>query len=128
MSKTEDNPKGCITILEDPNSAYKKIMSAVTDSQMQVKYDVENKPGISNLLTIYTLLTSTTIKDAEEKFKDANYGTFKKEDFLSDLQKKYQEIINSNLIDEVLDEGLKKSEKIAAIKLQEVYQKIGLER
>ena len=131
MSKSEENPKGCITLLEKPESAYKKIMSAITDSDNKIKYDVENKPGISNLITIYSCLTNKCIKDVEKEFQDSNYGNFKKcvaeevSNFLTRLQNKYNDIINSNLIDEVLERGLKKAQEISNIKMKEVYQKVG---
>ncbi len=134
MSKTEENPKGCITLLENPAAAAKKIMGAVTDSDNKIKYDPENKPGISNLITIYSALTNVPIKDVENKFKDSNYGTFKKavaevvSQFLTDLQAKYQEIINSGKVDEVLDKGIKKAREIAQAKVKEVYEKVGLSR
>ena len=134
MSKSSDNPKGYITLLEDVESARRKIMSAVTDSDNQIKYDPEAKPGISNLMTIYSCLTNKTIKEIEEEFKDSNYGTFKKMvanevvKMLENLQNKYQEIINSNLVDEVLDKGIQKAQSIAQAKLEEVYQKVGLSR
>lgn len=134
MSKTEDNPKGCISLLEDPDKAVKKIMGAVTDSDNQIKYDLQNKPGISNLMTIYSALSNKTLAEVETEFKDSNYGTFKKavaeevKQFLIDLQSKYQKIIDSNMVDTVLDEGIKKARTIAQAKLNEVYEKVGLSR
>ena len=134
MSKSDENPKGCIVLLEDPALAKKKIMSAVTDSDNSIKYDPENKPGISNLITIYSSLTNKEIAEVEKQFQDANYGTFKKaiaeevEKFLTDLQTKYHNIMESGLIDEVLDKGAKKTRAIAQAKLEEVYQKVGLSR
>ena len=71
--------KGIIFLLDDLEVTRKKIMSAVTDSDNKVIYDEENKPGISNLLMIYSSMTNMSIKEAEEKFKDYNYGNFKKE-------------------------------------------------
>ena len=132
MSKSDDNEKGYILLLDDIEKARKKIMSSVTDSDNKVKYDVENKPGISNLITIYSSLTDTTIEEVENKFKDSNYGSFKKEvadvvcNFLEDIQKKYNEIINSNLVDQVLDEGNKKTTLLAQAKYEAVKNKIGL--
>ena len=134
MSKSEENPKGCITLLENPESAYKKIMGAVTDSDNKIRYDVENKPGISNLMTIYSCLTNKSIKKIEEEFKDSNYGNFKKcvaeevSNFLTELQKRYNDIIDSNMIDKVLARGLKKAQEISNQKIDEVYQKVGLIR
>ncbi len=134
MSKTEENPKGCIALLENPASAAKKIMGAVTDSDNKVIFDQENKPGISNLMTIYSVLAKKTIKEVEMEFKDSNYGTFKKavadcvSKFLTDLQQKYNDIINSGTVDKVLDDGIKKAREIAQAKVAEVYQKVGLSR
>lgn len=134
MSKTDDNEKGYILLLDDIEKARKKIMSSVTDSENKIKYDEENKPGISNLITIYSSLTNMTIKEVEEKFENKNYGEFKKEvadvvcNLLEKIQAKYNEIINSNLIDEVLDEGRKKTTLIASSKYEAVKNKIGLTR
>lgn len=132
MSKSDDsNDKGCIYLLDNPKTAAKKIMSAVTDSEMIIKYDVINKPGISNLLTIMESLTSIPITTLEEKYKDSTYGDFKKdlalvvENFLSALQEKYNKIINDNIIDDVLTKGKEKASLLARRKLAKVYQKIG---
>lgn len=134
MSKTADNDKGCIMLLEDPLNARKKIMSAKTDSEMIVKYDQENKPGISNLMTIYSSLTNKTFADIEEEFKNQNYGTFKTKvadevfKLLTDIQTKYHDILNSNLLNETLDASLIKTEAIAKKKTDEVLKKIGIGR
>jgi len=134
MSKTEENPKGYILLLDEPEIARKKIMSAVTDSEAIVKFDEENKPGISNLMTIYSSLTNKTYEEIENEFKNCNYGTFKSKvadtvvELLTNIQNKYNEIINSNLVNEVLNKGIQKVLPIAKQKLEEVNKKIGLER
>ena len=134
MSKTEENDKGVIILLEDPNIARKKIMSAVTDSDMKVCYDVENKPGISNLLTIYASLKDISIKDAESEFKNSNYGEFKKQvadtvvDFLTDLQDKYRKIISDGSIDKLLDDSNEKVRNIAKEKVKDIFNKVGVGR
>lgn len=134
MSKSSDNPKGIIYLLDDIEVARKKIMGATTDSEMSVKYDPENKPGISNLINIYVSLTNKTIKEVETEFEGCNYGTFKAKvadvvcDFLKDIQSKFNEIINSNLINEVLDEGREKTIKIARDKYMEAKKKMGFYR
>ena len=134
MSKTEENDKGVIILLEDPNIARKKIMSAVTDSDMKVCYDVENKPGISNLLTIYASLKDISIKDAESEFKDSSYGEFKKQvadtvvDFLTDLQGKYKKIISDGSIDKLLDDSNEKVRSIAKEKVKDIFNKVGVGR
>ncbi len=134
MSKSDDSYKGVILLLDDEETIRKKIMSAVTDSENKVYYDVENKPGISNLLTIYSSLKNITINETEEHFKDYNYGNLKKEvadtvvDTLLNIQEKYNTIISSSLLDEVLDKGREKTTKIAKEKVEEVYKKIGFGR
>ena len=77
MSKSSENQNGVIRLLDDVEVIRKKIMRATTDSDMLVKYDEDNKPGISNLINIYSALTSKTISEVEEEFKDSNYGNFK---------------------------------------------------
>lgn len=134
MSKSDSETKGIIFLLDSEEVIRKKIMSAVTDSDNKVCYDVGNKPGISNLLTIYSSFTGLTILETEEKFKDSNYGSLKKEvanvvvDKLLDIQKKYQEFMDSGIVDEVLDKGRIEVEKIAKAKYKEVMHKLGLGR
>lgn len=134
MSKSSNNEKAIIRLLDNPEVVRKKIMSAVTDSDNKIYFDEENKPGISNLLTIYSVLSDINIEDAVNKFKDYNYGNFKKEvanivvDKLTELQNKYNEIINSDLIDEILDKGYEKTNKIAKKKYYDVKEKVGLGR
>jgi len=134
MSKSSENKKGVILLLDDLDVVRKKIMSATTDSEMCVKYDEENKPGISNLINIYSSLTNKSISEIESEFEGCNYGTFKTKvadtvvSFLSDLQEKYNNIINSDIIDKVLDEGKIKTTEIAMKKYNEVKEKIGLHR
>ena len=134
MSKSTENKKGVIFLLDDLEVARKKIMSATTDSEMSIKFDMENKPGISNLINIYVSLTNKTIEEVENEFKGKNYGEFKKAvadvvvSFLSDIQKKYIEYMNSNIIDEILDKGKEKVLKEAELKYNLVKEKIGLVR
>ena len=134
MSKSDTDTKGTIFLLDDASVIRKKIMSAVTDSDNKIYYDVDKKPGISNLLTIYSSLAKLPIKEVEEQFKNSNYGEFKSAvatlviDKLSNIQSKYQEYLNSNLIDEVLDNGSKVVNEIAKQKYQIVTQKVGLGR
>ena len=130
MSKSDE--KGDIFLKDDPKVIRKKIMSAVTDSESVVRYDVENKPGISNLLTIYASLKNITIPEAEKEFEGANYGTFKKAvadaviEEIEPFQKRYQEIIASNYVDEVLNRGAEKAKSIANATLKRVHDVVGL--
>ena len=134
MSKSDENQKGIIFLLDSEEVIRKKIASAVTDSVGVVKYDPDNQPGIANLLTIYSALTNTDIKEVEAKFKDSNYGTLKKEvadvvvKELTNIQNKYNEIMNSSLVDEVLENGKKITNDIASKKYEEVRNKIGIKR
>ena len=130
MSKSD--PKGDILLKDDLKAVRKKIMSAVTDLECEVRYDKENKPGISNLLTIYSCLKDITIEEAEKEFIGCNYGTFKRAvadvvcATLEELQAKYNQIIESGIIDEVLQKGAEKASKIANETVKRVKKLIGL--
>ena len=134
MSKSAENKKGVIFLLDDVDIARKKIMSSTTDSECVVKYDPENKPGITNLINIYSSLTDMSIEDVESKFNGKNYGEFKKcvadvvVDFLTIIQAKYNEYINSDVIDKILDSGIEKVNKEAKMKYELVKEKVGLIR
>lgn len=131
MSKSESE-KGTIFLLEDLNITRKKIMSAVTDCDGEIRYDVENKPGISNLLTIISALTKKPIEALVEEYKGLGYGEFKKIvadivcNELETLQNKVKEIQESNIIDQILEEGAQKASYLARKKLSKVYRKVGL--
>lgn len=112
MSKSDhEGDKGVIYLKEDLKKTRKKIMSAVTDSVNAVNFDPENQPGVSNLLTIYAALENISVKEAAEHFKDHQYGGFKKEvadvvcGRIETIQARYNEIINSEIMNEVLAEG-----------------------
>lgn len=130
MSKSD--PKGDIFLKDDLKVIHKKIMSAVTDSEMVVKYDKENKPGISNLLTIYASLKDISIEEAEKEFEGAQYGTFKKAvadvvcEEIGAFQQRYQEIIESGELDAILEKGAKDAQKVANTTLKRVQKAIGL--
>lgn len=132
MSKSDGDTKGSILLLDSEEVIRKKIMSAVTDSDNKVCYDPENKPGISNLLTIYSALSNLDIKEVEEKFKNVNYGTLKREvadlvvATLLDIQKKYKQFMEENTIEKILETGRIRTEKIAKEKYTSVLDKVGL--
>lgn len=134
MSKSSDNPKGVIRLLDDLDVIRKKIMSATTDSEMVIKYDMEKKPGISNLINIYSALTGLDIKEVENKFLGYNYGDFKKEvsevvvKEVAKIQERYEEILESSYLDEVLDQGALKTREIAKNKYFLMKERIGLGR
>lgn len=134
MSKSSANEKGNIFLLDDEKAIRKKIMSAVTDSDASIYYNPETKPGISNLLTIYACMKDISIDDAVSHFKDYNYGNLKKEvadaviEKIIPIQEKYNELINSEYLDKILDEGRDKTIAIAKKKYEEVLAKVGLGR
>lgn len=131
MSKSETDAKGTIDLLDDPAVARKKIMSAVTDSVGIIQYDPESQPGLANLLTIQSVLANEPIEDIVKRYEGKGYGELKKEigqtvfDFLTDLQAKYKKIIESNVIDQILEEGAKKASYVANKKIRKVYKRIG---
>lgn len=133
MSKSDQSEKGCIFLLDSPKAARKKIMSAQTDSVDKVQYDPINQAGISNLITIYAALKDITIKETESLFKDFRYGDFKKAvanevvTLLEIIQNDYNKIINSNIIEETLNQGKIKAQKIASKKLDEVLNTLGIQ-
>lgn len=134
MSKSEENPNGVILMLDEEKAIRKKIMGATTDSEMSVHFDEEKKPGISNLMNIYAALKEKTIDEIETEFQGKNYGTFKKKvadavvETLLPIQERYHELLHSNELDHILDQGIAKSRKIAKNKYQDMAKKMGLER
>lgn len=130
MSKSD--PKGDIFLDDDEKTIRKKVMSAVTDSGADILYDPENKPGISNLISIYAALKDVSLDAAVAKFSGFRYGDFKKAiadtivEELIPLQERYHEAINSGLVDRVLLEGANKASLIANATLNRVQKAVGL--
>lgn len=132
MSKTDD-PRGCIEIFDEPEVIKKKIMSAVTDLGKVIQYDPERKPGISNLLTIYSLFSEKSIKEIEKKFKNAGYAKFKSNlaelliNSLEQFRRKRKELLTREVyVREILEQGKNRAQIIAQSTMQEVKKKIGL--
>lgn len=134
MSKSEENPQGVISMFDKPEDVKKKIMKATTDSESIVKFDEENKPGISNLLNIAMSLTDKSIKELEKEFEGKGYGEFKKyvaeitANFVSSVQEKFNEIKSSPILDEILNNGMNKTNKLAKEKYELMKQKMGVVR
>ena len=133
MSKSSPiNDKGTIFILDDIKNTKKKIMSAVTDSENKIYFDEENKPGISNLISIYASITNMSIKEIENKYKESNYGIFKKdladelEKFILPIQEKYKKYRYSEELINILHNGAIEAQKYASKKLLEVRKKMGI--
>jgi len=132
MSKTDD-PRGCIELFDEPEVIRKKIMAAVTDPGKVIKYDLQKKPGISNLLTIFSLFSGKSIKEIEKKFKNSGYEKFKKSlaelliNSLEPFRRKRKELLQREVyVREILEQGRKRAQIIAQSTLQEVKKKMGL--
>ena len=134
MSKTEENPQGVIGLFDNLDDIRSKIMKATTDSLNNVHYDPANQPGISNLLTIASILDEKTISELESTFKDKGYGEFKKyvadvvTNKIGEFQNRYDSIINSKELDEILDKGIKRSKELAKEKYELMKERMGVVR
>lgn len=134
MSKSDDNRNNVITLLEDPKSAAKKIKRAVTDSEEPpcVRYDLENKPGVSNLLDILAGITNKTIEQLETEFAGQMYGHLKGAvanavaEMLTSLQERYHHFRNDEaLLNKIMADGADKAAQQAQKTLDKVYDVIG---
>lgn len=129
MSKSDKNDKASIYLLDDPEVAYKKIMKAVTDSENKI-YISNEKPGILNLLTIYSALNDLTLEESEKKFKNKNYGELKisvaesVKSLLINIQSKYKDMLLK--INELSKIGAEKATKIAKENLEKLMKGMGL--
>ncbi|WP_130858742.1 tryptophan--tRNA ligase [Gracilibacillus phocaeensis] len=134
MSKSDQNQKAMILMLDTEKQIEKKIKSAVTDSEGVVKYDKDNKPGISNLLTIYSCCTGESIEQLEEKYRDSGYGEFKQAtanvviETLRPIQQRYEELIQTEELDTLLDQGAQKANADAQKMLIKAKKAMGLGR
>ena len=134
MSKSDDNQKGFISMLDDPASIRKKIKSAVTDSSGVIEFDVENKPGISNLLTIYSAFSGETIESITPRYEGVGYGTFKEDlaeaviAVMEPIQERYHALLKSDELDEILDAGAKHANAVANKTLKKMQNAVGLGR
>lgn len=132
MSKSEENPAGVISLFDDVKVIEKKIMGATTDSENLVYYDEENKPGISNLLNIASIMSGRNKENIMNEYKEGGYGNFKRYcakvtiEKINQIQEKYNKLINSNELEIILEQGKEKSRKIAQEKCELMKQRIGL--
>ncbi len=132
MSKT-DNPQGCIELFEEEEVIRKKIVAAVTDTGKAIRYDPEKKPGVSNLLTIYSLFSEKPIKELEKEWKGKGYAEFKAKLAglltlsLEPFRRKRKELLKREVyVREILEQGRKRAQSIAQSTLQEAKKKMGL--
>ncbi|MDP4169335.1 MAG: tryptophan--tRNA ligase [Bacillota bacterium] len=134
MSKSDPNKKAFISLLDDPKTIEKKIKSAVTDSSGIIKYDKENKPGITNLLSIYSILGGKSIAEIEALYDGKGYGDFKAGltevviNALKPIQDRYHELLDSTELDEILDKGAEKANAEANKMLKKMENAMGLGR
>ncbi|AZS73738.1 tryptophan--tRNA ligase [Streptomyces lydicus] len=132
MSKSAASPKGLINLLDEPKVSAKKVKSAVTDTDTVIRYDAENKPGVSNLLTIYSTLTGTSIPELEQKYEGKMYGALKTDlaevmvDFVTPFRDRTQEYLDDpETLDAILAKGAEKARAVAAETLATTYDRLG---
>ncbi|HWM37467.1 MAG TPA: tryptophan--tRNA ligase [Streptomyces sp.] len=133
MSKSASSPKGIINLLDDPKTSAKKIKSAVTDTGSEIRFDQEDKPGISNLLTIHATLTGTGIAELEQKYAGKGYGALKSDlaeivsDWAAPFSARTREYLDDpETLDSLLAKGAEKARAVAAETLAQAYDKVGL--
>ena len=132
MSKSAENIHSRISLLDEPSKIKKSIMKATTDSDGVVRFDVENKPGISNLLNIYSVLSGMSVSDLEAKYEGKGYGDFKKDlvevvvEALAPIKAGYEEIRHSDELIEILKDGAARADAIAKQTMKRVKANFGL--
>ena len=132
MSKSSSSPGGIIFLLDDPKVSAKKIRSAVTDSGTEVRFDEEAKPGVANLLRIFSALTGDSIEDLEKRYTGQGYGAFKGDladavlEFVTPFRERTLELLDDpDHLDDVLDNGAEKARAVASRTLADVYERVG---
>lgn len=134
MSKSNPNPKSYISMLDDETTITKKIKSAVTDTEGTIRFDEENKPAVSNLLSIYSLCSGKSIAELEEQYEGKGYGEFKMDlaevvvNTLRPIQERYKDLVESEELDQILNEGAEKANAVATKTLERAEKAIGLRR
>ena len=130
MSKSD--PEGCVNLIDSPEVIQRKFKRAVTDSETAVRYDKENKPGVSNLLTIYCASTGKTLEEAEAEFQDQGYGVFKPAvgdaviELLRPIREEAQRLMSDKAyLEDIYRQGAERASRIANRTLAKVYKKVG---
>lgn len=132
MSKSAPNPLSRISLLDDEAQIKKAIMKATTDSEGVIKFDIQNKPGVSNLLTIYSVLSGKSIESLENEYEGKGYGDFKKDlvevttSSLTPIRDRYNEIRNSDELISILKDGAERANAIAENTMRRVRDTFGL--
>ncbi len=130
MSKSDDDPNGCVLLMDDADTVLRKFKRAVTDSGTEIRFD-QSRPAIYNLLEIFHLITGKSQQEVEEHFAGKGYAQLKGQlaevtiEFLQPIQRRIKEITDERL-NELLDQGREKASKIANATLAQVYQRIGI--
>jgi tryptophanyl-tRNA synthetase len=132
MSKSASSPNGIVELLDDPAKSAKKIRSAVTDTGREVTYDPEGKPGVSNLLTILSALTGSSIAELVGAYEGKGYGDLKKDlgtvvaDFVRPIQERTRAYLDDpSQLDKLLGIGAEKARTVASVTLRNVYDRVG---
>ena len=132
MSKSDENENAVVRILDAPDAIMRKFKRAVTDSDSEIRFDSENKPGVSNLLTIYSCFSGKTIEEAEREFDGKGYGDFKAAvgqvccDKLIPVQEEYRRILaDKAYLEEVMKKGADEASYYARKTLSKVRRKLG---
>lgn len=132
MSKSAENPLSRISLLDDEAKIKKAIMKATTDSEGIIRFDLENKPGVSNLMNIYSSFSGISVEDIEKKYEGCGYGDFKKDlvqvtsEALRPIRENFEEIRHSQELINVLNEGAEKANAIAEKTMARVKDTFGL--
>lgn len=132
MSKSDQDVNASITIIDDPDTIIRKFKRAVTDSDTEVRFDVENKPGVSNLMTIYSSITGQTMQQVQREFEGKGYGDFKLRvgeavvEELRPLQTRFKELSNDKAyIDSMIKKNAETANYLATKTLRKVQKKVG---
>ena len=132
MSKSASSPAGIVEMLDDPKASAKKVRSAVTDSDTEIRFDPEAKPGVSNLLTIYSALTGTGVGDLVDQYAGKGYGDLKKDladvvvEFVTPFRERTLELLDDQThLTAVLKAGAEQAGAVAEATLRDVYQRVG---
>lgn len=135
MSKSDDNLNGAIFLLDSPDEVRNKVKRAVTDSESEVRFSPDEKPAVSNLLSIFSSVTEHSIEELENKYSGVGYGQFKSDlaeavvEFLTPFQSRYKELIEeSTQLDKILDSGVEYAQSKSSQVLLKVKQAVGLGR
>jgi len=134
MSKSDANQGGFISMLDDPDTITKKIKRAQTDSDSQVRYDKDEKPAVSNLMTIYSLCSGKSLEEIQAMYEGKGYGAFKTDlaevvvETLRPIQERYEQLFHTSELDDILTAGAQKANEAANRMLHKVELAMGMAR